>query len=153
MENHSAIHHELAFAQGKMLNHGSWLRILPRGIMPSDLDGVIFDGFNFFDDGGHILFMEFSSRTSEWDGLESRGQRMGYEAIIRACNGKAKAVVAMHLTPREEQIDTKENVIEFQPMVFLDGKVRYGKVFDATYWVEFVKNFRTLTARQCLEGW
>jgi hypothetical protein len=109
-----------AYARGKMLNHGDWASILPRSITPSDIDAV-------FDNNGKLLFVEFSSRFSEWDRIPA-GQRRLYQSL---CRLGARAVLCKHrIPPLGVEINTLHDVEAFQIMRRNEvGGVEYSRVW------------------------
>jgi len=136
-ELRGAIMHEQAYAQGKMLNHTGWRDILPRMITPSDCD------MQFFDNNGRILLAEFSSRNTGWFEL-SKGQRMGYEALVKLGAGprvRCIACLCKHSVPKENQINTLTDVKTFSVMI--PAKCSAGVVctfnpYPASIWNQFV---------------
>ena len=125
---------EEAYAQGKMLNHESWL--LPRGITPSDIDAVFDDGLH-----GRTLFVELTKSTSTWSAV-SAGQRRLYWAIVARGHGNAIASLCLHAVPSHLEIDTRNDIVKFQVMYFasLFGCAT-SPVYEGKLWPRFVDDF------------
>jgi hypothetical protein len=128
-----------AYAQGKMLQHGKWNGILPRGVTPSDCD------MQYFDNAGHILLVEFSRHHSSWHEL-SRGQRFGYENLItisRESKRHCIAALCQHDVPQDTLICTYSNVVQFSVMLCAEpaGVVTTHRPFSGDRWPEFVLSF------------
>lgn len=117
----------------KKLNHSSWQkgsRILPRNITPSDVD-------MYFDNRGRIIFGELTTNFPEWASI-SDGQRMGYQNMIR---GSAHcAVVAFHnAVPEDQEIDSRLDILGFQPMIFDGGDFILGETYNGNdKWQDFI---------------
>jgi hypothetical protein len=112
-----------AYAQGKMLDHSGWYGKLPRGSRPSDIDFA--SATVEFDNNGAILLAELSRMSSRWNEI-SRGQKWLYESSIKF--SPHCAVLCHHSAPLDRKIDTYNDVIDFQPMVW-DYDFIVGPVF------------------------
>jgi hypothetical protein len=121
-----------AYIRGKMLDHSSWSKILPRNITPSDIDAVI-------DNNGKILLIELSSKTSRWEEL-AYGQRLLYQNMVKAGNGKIFAALAHHNAPGDRAIDTAKDIVAFTVMACLNGKLGYCHK-DGSKWQTVVLDF------------
>lgn len=136
-----------AYAQGKMLDHSSWQDhpTLPRGITPSDIDVV-------FDNAGNVLFVELSSSTAKWADL-AFGQRRVYEAVI--WETKHCAIVCRHNVSLQDgrRIDSRQDIIACQPMLFDDGAIWVCPVIEGnSKWQGLVRQWyeHPLYVRQVL---
>ena len=134
---------EMAYAQGKMLDHSAWNGILPRGITPSDIDSV-------FDNNGWLLFCEikFGEVDASWDGV-STGQRRLAESLVLNSQRQA-AVLCFHHVDTARLIDTVKDVHSFSPMWAPGGKVETYGPFHGNRWERFVLSFYE-NPRSCLE--
>lgn len=133
--NRGAIRAKEAYALGKMLEHSSWARgekRLPRNITPSDFDMV-------FDNYGSILYCELTTSLEEWTQTDI-GQRGAYMAAVwkgeRHC-----AALCRHTVKLEDgrDIDTRNDICSFQPLIFQWGDFRVGQVVRGNKaWQDFV---------------
>ncbi len=121
---------EEAYAQGKMLDHSGWYGQLPRGITPSDIDMI-------FDFDGLTVLVELKSRSADW-GKVDVGQRRAYENLVRKGRGETLAICAKHVTEPGKQIDTFNDVTEYQVMVWRDGQIKTSVTYQGG-WVEQIK--------------
>jgi hypothetical protein len=123
-----AIYHELAYAQGKMLDHSGWGGKLPRKITPSDIDF-------FFDNDGSFLICELVSSQIGWSGL-GFGQRRAHENFL---NGTWWiSALCRHSVPRERQINTYTDIDKFLPMVWANGQYYCSECEGGEMWPRFV---------------
>jgi hypothetical protein len=127
---------ELAYAQGKMLDHSGWIGLLPRGSSPSDID-LIFDDRKH----GRVLFVELSSTVHQWNLLQ-KAQREIHERLVAGGFGKILSVVCKHSVPHDRQIDTHADIQRFQIMYFgaLLGWAT-SPVMSGEWWPSFVAEF------------
>lgn len=125
---------ELAYAQGKMLDHSQWN--LPRGITPSDIDVVFEDALH-----GRVLLVELSRNFAHWTSL-SKGQQLLYSRLVCLGTGRIFAALCQHGVPMEEQIDTRNAITRFQVMYFgaLLGWAT-SPVYEGELWPRFVDEF------------
>jgi len=134
--NRGAVHAELAYAQGKMLNHSGWHGFLPRSVTPSDVD-------MFFDNRGRILYCEISRNYSDWVGLAAsprgKGQVLGYQNIIRRT--KHLAVLCSHSVPTNRQIDTRNDIHSFQVMTPTENFALTRVVVGNGFWQKFISDW------------
>jgi hypothetical protein len=139
---------EEAYAQGKMLDHSSWLegdRILPRDITASDIDTVLLGKqLSFlpvvFDNNGKAILCELSRGNKEWAWL-NRGQIWLYESLIR--DRPHCAVLCKHNAPcsgpERRKINTRTDITSFQIMVHDHGGFVVTKVIEGNEaWQDFV---------------
>ena len=131
MKVKGAIYCEQAYAQGKMLDHSSWVGRLPRGCRPSDFDMVL-------DNAGLVIFGELSSQTDDWCAIKP-AQRMLYWNAIKG--SRHVAVLCRHQVPATQQIDTCEDVQSFTLMYDVDGKPQYIHAFGNKNWQHFVTSW------------
>lgn len=122
------IYNEAAYAQGKMLDHSAWFGKLPRGITPSDVDFC-------FDNAGNKLLCELSSKHNAWKSLDV-GQRRLYESFVSAED--TTAVLLKHSVPKERQINTIQDIDEFQVMFCSNHKQFVSEIFNGDRWFGFV---------------
>jgi hypothetical protein len=135
-----------AYALGKMLDHSSWQKgdhVLPRLITGSDIDACFARGqqpgqthFVFEDrlHDGATIYCELTRQFANWKNIRF-AQRWVYESAIRY--GPHCAVLCQHaVTPDEERaIDTRQDVIAFQVMLF-DFEFVFSRMFKR--WEKFV---------------
>jgi len=123
------IHSQEAYALGKMVDSSSWS--LPRGITPSDIDLV-------FDNAGDMLACELSRKTFLWSELPV-GQRLVYERfVLNGCARHIAAVCKHNVAPEfGRKIDSRNDVVQFQLMVYMEGNLVMSNVRDD--WPEFVE--------------
>lgn len=72
------------------------------------------------DNNGKVIFVELSSEHSHWKDM-AHGQRLLYENCIRGtvhC-----AVLCKHSVPAGRQIDTRNDVERFEPMLYVRGRI------------------------------
>lgn len=124
--NRGAIRNEDAYARCKMLDHSQWAELLPRRITPSDGDMILANR-------NRILFIELSSKSSDWDQL-STGQRLLCEAFVRNGKGRQAAAVAKFVTPPDQQIDTVKDVVSFSFLVLDKGQLRRLGPYEGKHW-------------------
>ena len=138
------IYCEQAYAQGKMLDSSGWDGFLPRGITPSDIDHV-------FDNNGQMIFMEVTSRFATWEELESEnlGQWLLYRNLILSCRRPSVAVLWLHDTPHNLQIDTLRGCVSFSVLSLCRGDLHRTTPLSGDRWPDFVWAWFTKT-RQVL---
>lgn len=125
------IRRELAYAQGKMIDHSGLGNHLPRGITPSDIDMVL-------DNAGQIMFVEVSTRTCDWSALPT-GQRRLYESLVK--NSPRQRAVLCHVSSEPgKQIDTHKDVLSFSVMSF-DGVIQVSPPVPGERWVDYLRKF------------
>lgn len=121
---------EDAYAQGKMLDHSGWDGALTRAITPSDIDMA-------FDASGKIIFVELSSSCVEWRQIDT-GQRLLYE---RAITGTLHcACLCKHAVPISQQINSRNDVMSFQIMIWNQGPI-YSPIVSGNKWAGFVERW------------
>jgi hypothetical protein len=136
-----------------MLDNSGWAKHLSRNRTPSDIDGITItdtngnimstDNIPVLDDAGTILYFEFSSKETAWQGLKA-GQRILYEHLVKAGRGDAIAVLGHHNTPLDQEIDTVKNITSFHIMYWTE---RDGIVYPTApiksnaLWIKFVSNY------------
>lgn len=119
---------EQAYAQGKMLDHSSW--VLPRNITPSDIDAVV-------DANGSVIFAELSTQCTTWGTLR-KGQRLLHEALVRG--GPHCSALCFHSVGAERPINSKTDVDSFQLILFDHGLIELD-VWEGRFWPGFVENW------------
>ena len=129
MTKAGTIHSPEAFALGKMVDSSKWN--LPRGITPSDIDLV-------FDNAGDMLACELSRDTCVWSELP-KGQRLVYERFVMNGGARNLAAICKHNVAPSfgRRIDTRNDVVRFQIMVYVDGGLGHSEVRDD--WPHFVE--------------
>jgi hypothetical protein len=121
-----------AYAQSKMLEHGSWYPQLPRGITPSDIDVWYADGAWF------LLCENKRIRELPWTKLP-KGQRMAYEDLVGATRGQALAVLWCHNVPVDEPVDSMLDCESFIVLSSAGGRPpRFTARLAGSMWPGFV---------------
>jgi hypothetical protein len=134
--NNGKIRNEDAFAQGKMHDSSGWYGILPRKIMPSDIDLV-------FDNNGRCVFLEMTKNTSCWGQWKAMncGQYRLFSTLIRQGEGKHVYVLWFHNTPVEQCVDTRMGCLSFSVMFWGGGTLREIEFFLGDGWPRFVDDW------------
>ena len=126
--------------RAKDLDNSGWYGILTRKIYPSDVDMIISDnqGGVVVDNGGRILFVEYSSNAQHWEQVK-KGQRLLYRNIVR--NGKGSQFAALcylRHRPVEERWDTVNDVLSFEIMYWAQDEVQVVYSANGKAWSQAV---------------
>ncbi len=94
----------MAYAQGKMLNHGSWQFTKNRTF--SDIDAVL-------DNDGKVLFVELERRAYpiNWPAIGT-GQAWLYESVCQASNYFACALARHNVEGDDVEIDSRNDILD-----------------------------------------
>lgn len=130
-----SILNELAYSQGKMLMHDSWIPVLPKKITACDFDMVL-------DDRGAILLAEISKDCHEWR-QKKMGQRLAYEAVVKNMRTDSIACLCFHSVPSTDRVDTRWDIESVQVMFWHKSlrSIHVSELLDADDW------------RTIVEGW
>ncbi len=124
------------YSANKHVDFSGLRNILPRGIMPSDIDCCI-------DNDGKILLIEFKGDSPNWFNMRV-GQRRMYESLVSAGNGNITAVCCHHKQPDEGRyIDAAKDVIAYQVMSLTpDNFLITSEIHDGSSWIGFLQDFK-----------
>lgn len=147
MQTYHAINNVQGYLRSKLLDNSAWLRVLPRGMIPGDMDFVI-------DNDGNLLFAEIKEgnewEVANWDHV-GYGQRRVYESIVRAGRGRQTAVLCLvERPPQGTMIDTLKDVFSFQVMTYQDGEPVVQPARPGPEWLAFVQGWMVETTTTTL---
>jgi hypothetical protein len=134
---------EQAYAQGKMLNNSGWTTIL-RGNTFADLDCcILLDGDPIQPQqcqmNNKMVLVELSSKVCMWQSLNRR-QMKSYKFLVENGQGKIVALLGQHNVPKDQQIDTTKDIIQFSVMKLdKDGQLIMSEAFDGKIFPQAVK--------------
>jgi hypothetical protein len=127
-----------AYAQSKMLDHQDWAGLLPRNIMPSDVDLMMIATAEIMQPtriacSKAILLIEFSRHHRYWKEL-SYGQRLSYIQDLQLTLPERKfCILAKHSVDTDTKINTVKDIESYQVMWYDGENIQFSRLYKGNF--------------------